>query len=96
MIKLVLGLGGLALLASCTATSDARGSRPAKGIVAHNTVVECMLYDGMTKDSKNFGTISSGNEVQVMDTVDAYFVKVRATVNGKTESGYMYRTCFAQ
>lgn len=86
----------MALLASCSATNDARGSRPSQGPVAHNTVVDCVLYDGMTKTSKTFGTVAASNEVQVTDTVDAYFVKVRATINGKTENGYMYRTCFAK
>jgi hypothetical protein len=33
-------------------------------------------------------------EVQVMDTVDAYFVKARVTKDGKPLTGYMYRTCF--
>ncbi|MBX0291535.1 hypothetical protein K3G63_13880 [Hymenobacter sp. HSC-4F20] len=50
----------------------------------------------MTKESRQLTTVGSGSEVQVMDTVDAYFVKVRLTAAGKTESGYMYRTCFSK
>ncbi|RPD49607.1 SH3 domain-containing protein [Hymenobacter sediminis] len=97
MKKTLLCLGASALLASCSATSaDSRSNRASSGPVAHNTVVECVLYDGMTKTSQQLTTITSGNEVQVMDTVDAYFVKVRVTADGKTQNGYMYRTCFAQ
>ena len=40
--------------------------------------------------------MGAGKEVQVMDTVSAYFVKVRVTTNGDTQSGYMYRTCFGK
>ncbi|KAA9333225.1 hypothetical protein F0P96_09615 [Hymenobacter busanensis] len=65
--------------------------------MAHNTVVECTLYDGMKKESAQLMSIKSGMEVQVMDTVDAYFVKARVTdPAGKTQTGYMYRTCFGQ
>lgn len=97
MKKLLLCCGGLALLASCSASKDeSRSNRTSTIPVAHNTVVECILYDGMTKDSPQLTTIGSGNEVQVMDTVDAYFLKVRVTANGKTQNGYMYRTCFGK
>ena len=97
MKKTLLYLSSLALLVSCSAAKDdSRSSRTSTAPVAHNTVVECILYDGMTKDSPQLTTISSGTEVQVMDTVDAYFLKVRVTANGKTQNGYMYRTCFGK
>lgn len=97
MKKHLLCLSSLALLASCSATSnESRSNRASTGPVAHNTVVECILYDGMTKESQQLTTVGSGNEVQVMDTVDAHFVKVRVTAAGKTQNGYMYRTCFSK
>ena len=97
MKKYVLYFGSFALLASCSASTDeSRSNRTSTTPVARNTVVECILYDGMTKDSPQLTTIGSGNEVQVMDTVDAYFLKVRVTANGKTQNGYMYRTCFGK
>lgn len=96
MKKLVLPLAGLALLASCTASKDDSRSGRSNAPVAFDTVVECVLYDGMTKQSQQLTTVASGNEVQVMDTVDAYFVKVRVTADGKTQNGYMYRTCFGK
>lgn len=96
MKKTLLCLGIAGLLASCSAAStESRSNKASTGPVAHNTVVECVLYDGMTKTSQQLSTISSGSEVQVMDTVDTYFVKVRVTAGGKTQNGYMYRTCFA-
>ncbi|RFP66882.1 hypothetical protein D0N36_02005 [Hymenobacter lapidiphilus] len=98
MKKTVLYLGTLALLsASCSSSrDDSRSRRPDAAPVAHTSVVECILYDGMTKTSKQLTTLAAGSEVQVMDTVSAYFVKVRVTAAGKTESGYMYRTCFGK
>ncbi|QJX46440.1 hypothetical protein HMJ29_05610 [Hymenobacter taeanensis] len=96
MNKIVLLFGSYLLLTSCSASrDDSRGNRTSAGPVAHNTVVECVLYDGMNKESKQLTTIGSDTEVQVMDTVDAYFLKVRVTVSGKTENGYMYRNCFS-
>jgi len=97
MKNTILCFAGLLSLAACsTAKDDSRSTRTSTAPVAHNTVVECILYDGMTKDSPQLTTIGSGNEVQVMDTVDAYFLKVRVTANGKTQNGYMYRTCFGK
>lgn len=97
MKKLLLCLSSLTLLASCSASKDeARSNRTNTTPVAHNTVVECVLYDGMTKQSQQLTTVTSGNEVQVLDTVDAYFLKVRVTADGKTHNGYMYRNCFGK
>ncbi|WP_426493486.1 hypothetical protein [Hymenobacter sp. 102] len=97
MKRTVLYLSCLAALASCSATKDeSRSNRTSTAPVPHNSVVECILYDGMTKTSQQLSTISSGSEVQVMDTVDAHFLKVRVTANGKTQNGYMYRTCFGK
>ncbi|RYU78358.1 hypothetical protein [Hymenobacter persicinus] len=85
------------LLAACsTAKDESSGKRSNQGPVAFNTVVDCTLYDGMTKTSAQLTTVTSGTEVQVMDTVDAHFVKARVTKDGKTLNGYMYRTCFPQ
>lgn len=97
MKKALLYCSGLALFASCSAAStESRSNKASAGPVAHNTVVECILYDGMTKESRQLTTVTPGTEVQVMDTVDAHFVKVRLTAAGKTENGYMYRTCFSK
>ncbi|GAA3998379.1 hypothetical protein GCM10022408_06470 [Hymenobacter fastidiosus] len=87
----------LAVLTSCsTAKDESAGKRTNQSPTSFTTVVECTLYDGMTKQSPQLTIVSSGMEVQVMDTVDAYFVKARVTKDGKTLNGYMYRTCFPQ
>lgn len=98
MHKLYPCLFGLALLASCSAVRDDSfsSSRGNKKPVAHNTVVECILYDGMTKESSQLTNLSVNSEVQVLDTVDAYFVRARVTERGKVLNGYLYRTCFSQ
>ena len=98
MKKAVLYFGALALLsASCSSSrDDSRSRHPDSKPVEHTSVVECILYDGMTKTSKQLTTLSAGSKVQVMDTISAYFVKVRVTEAGKTENGYMYRTCFGK
>ncbi|SET92443.1 hypothetical protein [Hymenobacter actinosclerus] len=98
MKKTVLYLGVLALFtASCSSSrDDSRSRHPDSKPVEHTSVVECILYDGMTKTSKQLATLNAGSEVQVMDTVSAYFLKVRVTAAGKTETGYMYRTCFGK
>ena len=91
MKKPLLAFSSLVLLASCSASKDdSRANRPSTGPVPHVTVVECVLYDGMTKESRQLSTVTSGTEVQITDTVNAYFVKVRATADGKTQNGYMY------
>ncbi|GAB2962888.1 hypothetical protein GCM10027048_34520 [Hymenobacter coalescens] len=94
MNKPVLFLSLLFLAACSAAKDDGNTSRGSSTPVAHNTVVDCTLYDGMKKESAQLMTIASGTEVQIMDTVDQYFVKVRATTGEKSETGYMYRTCF--
>ncbi|SHJ42030.1 hypothetical protein SAMN02745146_3108 [Hymenobacter daecheongensis DSM 21074] len=87
----------LVLLSSCSAAKDeTAGKRGNQGPVSFTTVVDCPLYDGMSKSSAQLTSITSGMEVQVMDTVDAYFVKARVTKDGKTLNGFMYRTCFPQ
>ncbi|RAK68133.1 hypothetical protein [Hymenobacter edaphi] len=94
MPKTLLFLALLGLAACSAAKDDGTSNRGNNAPVARNTVVDCPLYDGMKKESAQLMAITSGTEVQVMDTVDQYFVKVRATNAGKTETGYMYRTCF--
>ncbi|MBC8085273.1 MAG: hypothetical protein H7Z21_18910 [Hymenobacter sp.] len=93
----LLSLLVLVGLAACTAakentTSTTAASEP----VAYNTIVDCVLYDGMTKESTQLTSIGSGVQVQVTDTVDVYFVRARVTKDGKVLSGYMYRNCFSQ
>jgi hypothetical protein len=95
MNKFLPLLSCLTLAACSAAKEDSASSRTNRTPVAHNTVVECALYDGMKKESTQLMTISPGTEVQVMDTVDTYFLKVRAAApGGQTQTGYMYRTCF--
>lgn len=90
-----LGLVVATLLGSCNAArEDGRGNHAAKGAAEHTTAVECILYDGMTKDSPQLAQITSGTQVQVLDSVNAYFVKARVSNGEKVVTGYMYRTCF--
>lgn len=93
-LLLALSLFGLA---ACTTAKDERGNTSRNTTpVTHNTIVDCILYDGMTKQSAQLTTITPGSQVQVMDTVDTYFVKARVTQNGQVISGFMYRNCFPQ
>lgn len=97
MHRLLSCLFGFTLLASCSAIrDDSFATRSNKKPVAHNTVVECILYDGMTKESTQLTNLGVNTQVQVLDTVDAYFVRARVTENGKVLNGYLYRTCFSQ
>lgn len=90
----LFSLMSLAAAACTTAKEDTGGARAARTPVAHNTIVECILYDGMKKDSPQLVTLTSGTEVQVTDTVDYYFMKARVTQDGKTYDGYLQRQCF--
>lgn len=84
-------------LAACTAAKEKTNSvSSSTKVVTHNTIVDCVLYDGMTKESAQLTSVGPGAQVQVTDTVDVYFVKARVIKDGKTLSGYMYRNCFSQ
>ena len=86
------------LLAACTSTRDERMQTTASNRtpVAHNTIVNCPVYDGMKKTSTTLAQTTAGNEVQVTDTINAYFVRVRLDKDGKTMTGYMDRRCFGE
>ncbi|GAC1367405.1 MAG: hypothetical protein NVS3B25_00390 [Hymenobacter sp.] len=86
------------LLAACSATRDERMKTAAinRTPVAHTTIVNCPVYDGMTKTSAVLAQTTTGNEVQVTDTINAYFVRVRLDQDGKTRTGYMDRRCFGE
>ena len=85
------------LLTACTSTRDelSKGAQD-RTPVAHNTIVDCPVYDGMTKTSTILSQTTVGNEVQVTDTINAYFVRVRLDKGGKTVTGYMDRRCFGE
>lgn len=93
---LLLFLSLLGFTACTAAKENTSNNNTSKTPVAHNTIVDCVLYDGMTKESTQLASITPGSEVQVTDTVDVYFVKARVTKDGKTLNGFMYRTCFPQ
>lgn len=90
------GLLALCLLGSCNAArEDGRSATHAATTpTEHTAAVACILYDGMTKDSPQLAEIKSGSQVQVLDSVNAYFVKARVSTGDKVVTGYMYRTCF--
>ena len=96
MKRLLLCLITLSPMVACSTAEVGSNSHGNHTPVAHNSVVECGLYNGMTKESAVLATLGTGTQVQVTDTVDQYFVKARFTKDGKVLSGYMYRTCFAQ
>lgn len=93
---LLLFLSLLGFTACTAAKENTSSTNTSKNPVAHSTIVDCVLYDGMTKESTQLASITPGSEVQVTDTVDVYFVKARVTKDGKTLNGFMYRTCFPQ
>ena len=92
----LLGAALLPALGACNAArEDGRSSaRNTKAPVARTSAVECILYDGMDKSSPQLTTIDSGAQVQVLDSINVYFVKARVSKDGKVLTGYMYRTCF--
>jgi len=98
MKKTALLLLATGLLAACSSARDERMNTNAanRTPVAHNTIVECPVYDGMTKKSNVLAQMKSGDEVQVTDTINAYFVRVRLDQAGKTVTGYMDRRCFGE
>ena len=97
-INALLVLVATGLLAACTSARDERMQTTAsnRAPVAHNTIVDCPVYDGMKKTSAVIVQTTAGNEVQVTDTINAYFVRVRLDKDGKTLTGYMDRRCFGE
>jgi hypothetical protein len=98
MKKAALLLLATSLLAACSSARDERlntatGSHTP---VAYNTIVDCPVYDGMTKASTVLAQMRTGKEVQVTDTINAYFVRVRLDKDGQTVTGYMDRRCFGE
>ena len=83
------------LVSACTSARDelSKGNTD-RAPVAYNTIVDCPVYDGMTKTSTVLAQTTTGNEVQVTDTINAYFVRVRLSKEGQTQVGYMDRRCF--
>lgn len=96
MKKTALLLLTTGLLAACSAARDERMNTATtnRTPVAHNTIVDCPVRDGMTSKSTILAQMTSGKEVQVTDTVNAYFVRVRLDKDGQTVTGYMDRRCF--
>ena len=93
----LLLVAAVGLIAACTASRDElnRGGVE-RTPVAYNTIVDCPVYDGMTKSSAVLAQTTTGNEVQVTDTINAYFVRVRLDKGGQSQTGYMDRRCFGE
>ena len=96
MNKTAVSLFSLFALAACTAAKEDTGSTRVTTASQASTVMECILYDGMTKQSTQLTSLGSDTQVQIMDTVDIYFVKARVTKDGQVFNGYMYRSCFGK
>lgn len=96
MNKTALFLLSLLGLAACTAAKEDTGNSRTASTAQANTIVECILYDGMTKQSAQLTSLGADTQVQIMDTVDVYFVKARVTKDGQVLNGYMYRSCFGK
>jgi len=96
IVLLVVGTAGL--LTACSSSRDERMQNEAanRTPVPHNTIVDCPVYDGMKKTSAVLAQTTAGNEVQVTDTINAYFVRVRLDKDGQTKMGYMDRRCFGE
>ena len=90
--------GAMGLLVACSSARDERMQTAAANTtpIPHSTIVNCPVYDGMKKTSTVLSQTIAGNEVQVMDTINAYFVRVRLEKGGKTLTGYMDRRCFGE
>jgi len=74
----LLLVAAVGLAAACTASRDELNKGGVEhSPVAYNTIVDCPVYDGMTKNSVVLAQTTTGNEVQVTDTINAYFVRVR-------------------
>jgi hypothetical protein len=96
MNKTALYLLSLLVLAACTTAKEDTGNARVTTASQASTVVECILYDGMTKQSAQLTSLSAETQVQVLDTVDVYFVKARVMKDGQVLNGYMYRSCFGK
>jgi len=96
-ITALLFLAVASPFAACTSTRDEMSKAVANRTpVEHNTIVDCPVYDGMKKTSVVLAQTTSGHEVQVTDTINAYFVRVRLDKDGQTKVGYMDRRCFGE
>ena len=97
-ITALLVLVATGLMSACSSARDERMQNAStdRTPVAHNTIVDCPVYDGMKKTSTVLVQMTSGNEVQVTDTINAYFVRVRLDKNGQIMTGYMDRRCFGE
>jgi hypothetical protein len=94
-VLLVLAVAGL--LSACTSARDELRQTASNSVpVPHNTIVDCPVYDGMKKTSTVLAQTTAGNEVQVLDTINAYFVRVRLDNKGLVQTGYMDRRCFGE
>ncbi|UOQ98480.1 SH3 domain-containing protein [Hymenobacter sp. 5317J-9] len=94
-VLLVLAIIGM--LSACTSSRDELRQTSSNAVpVPHNTIVDCPVYDGMKKTSTVLTQTTAGNEVQVLDTINAYFVRVRLEKNGLVQTGYMDRRCFGE
>lgn len=96
MNRTLLSLLTLLGVAACTAAKEDTGNSRTASTAQASTVVECILYDGMTKQSAQLTSLGAETQVQIMDTVDAYFIKARVTKDGQVLNGYMYRSCFGK
>ena len=94
----LLVLVATGLLAACSSAHDELSkSTIANHVpVAHNTIVDCPVYDGMKKTSVVLVQTTASHEIQVTDTINAYFVRVSLDKDGKTLTGYMDRRCFGE
>ena len=94
---IILFVGVVGLATACTASRDELSKGGVEHTpVAYNTIVDCPVYDGMTKTSAVLAQTTTGNEVQVTDTINAYFVRVRLDKGNQPQMGYMDRRCFGE
>ncbi len=85
------------MVAARTASRDElnRGSTE-RTSVAYNTIVGCPVYDGMSKTSVLLAQPTTGNEVQVINAINACFARVRLDKGGQVRVGYPDRRCFGE
>ncbi|GAA4392514.1 hypothetical protein GCM10023186_43110 [Hymenobacter koreensis] len=83
------------LCSACATSRDDVAVIPSlkRTVVERTADKQCGLYVQASTQSEMLATVDSGTRVQVLDSVNQYFVKARLNKDGKSVTGFMYRAC---